>query len=299
VELEQTGRKNSVPEIDTSISVVIPTVGRPALLAETLASLARCRPQPAEILVVSQNASADAAVVAASGIPGARLVPSDGHGTGRAVNDGLKRASNQTVLIVHDDCVVREDWVAVAAREMSLTPEGIVSGRVLPPPGADPRAVPSTIELDRPRDYTGELHCGVLYPNNMACPRDSVLALGAFDEAILHAEDCDLCYRWLRAGRQLRHVPDLVVWHRDWRSPAQLRSLYVSYYHGSGMFYAKHLAAGDLHVLRFIYADCRGWLRSLAAAVLRATPGWADARRGVVPGLPRGLWAGWRRFRTG
>jgi GT2 family glycosyltransferase len=289
-----------IPEPDAHVSVVIPTAGRPALLAEALASLARCRPRPAEIVVASQNASVDAAVVAASGIPTARLVPSHGHGIGRAVNDGLRRARSRTVLIVHDDCVVREDWVAVAAREMARTPEAIISGRVLPPPGADPRAVPSTIELDRPRDYTGEIHGGVLYPNNMGCPREAVLAFGGFDEVIVPAaEDCDLCYRWLRARRQLRHVPDLVVWHRDWRTPAELRALYVGYYHGSGMFYAKHLARGDLRPLRFIWDDCGGWLRSLAAALVRDTPRWEDPRRGVIPGLPRGLWTGWRRFRAG
>jgi GT2 family glycosyltransferase len=287
------------PEREADVSVVIPTAGRPALLAEVLASLAQCRPRPAEILVASQNASSDAAVVAASGVPGARLVPSQGRGIGRAVNDGLRSAKSRTVLVVDDDCIVREDWVAVAQREMSRTPEAIICGRVLPPSGVDPRAVPSTLELDRPRDYSGEIRCDILYRGNMACPREAVLALGGFDETIVPAaEDCDLCYRWLRAGRQLRHVPDLVVWHRDWRTPAQLPALYVGYYHGSGMFYAKHLVAGDLRPLRFVWDDCRGWLRSLAAGVVRDTPRWADPRRGVIPGLPRGLWAGWRRFRS-
>jgi GT2 family glycosyltransferase len=201
------------------------------------------------------------------------------------------------VLITDDDCTVRSDWVRAALRLMREDPNGIACGQVLPPPGDDPRLIPSTIALDTPMEYTGQIACGVLYGGNMVCPRDEVLALGGFDEQIVpSSEDCDFCYRWLRDGRRLRHDPGLVVWHHAWRAPDELSRHYVNYYRGNGVFYAKHLAAGDLAVLRFLLRDWYAGLRSLAGPFRGIEP-WSDYRRGALTGLPRGLWDGWRAFR--
>ena len=275
--------------MNPALSVVIPTVGRPGLLAGALAALAECDPPPAEVVVVDQSATADSEpVVAAAALPLARVVRCAGRGPGLALNVGLRAAGNSLVGVVDDDCVVAPEWVAATVAAMSDEPTGIVCGQVLPE-GGDARAVPSTIVLDQPRDYTGQLSCSDLYKGNMACPRDAVLALGGFDESLVCAEDCDFCYRWLRAGQRLRHDPRMVVIHRAWRSPEELERLYVRYYIGQGMFYAKHLRTGDPHVLRFLARDLHGGLRAAAAGRLRGVPRWADQRRGALGGLPRGL----------
>jgi GT2 family glycosyltransferase len=280
------------------VSVVVRTIGRPTLLKGALQSLAQCDPRPAELLVVDQSDGlTSAAVIDEVGLPGARTIASQGRGRGLAMNEGFKHARHQIVLVVDDDCTVRPDWIAVASKAMAEAPDGIITGQVLAA-GRDPQAVPSTISLQEPRDYTGQIHCGVLYSGNMACPRDAFLELGGFDEIIgPYATDCDFCYRWLSNGQQLRHVPELVVWHHDWRSPDELSRLYVDYCRGQGMFYAKHLRTGDLTMLRFMVMDYYGALRSLYAGLFRGVPRWADYRRGVFAGIPRGLLAGWREFR--
>ena len=72
--------------------------------------------------------------------------------------------------------------------------------------------------------------------------------LGGFDEHFVSAaEDCDLCYRWLRAGRSLRYEPGMVVWHDDWRDDAQLDRLHTYYQYWLAFFYAKHRAAATWH----------------------------------------------------
>jgi GT2 family glycosyltransferase len=235
-------------------------------------------------------------IVDEAGMPRACVIASRGRGRGAAVNLGLRHASCPNVLITDDDCTVQSDWVGVADRLMREVPDGIVCGRVLPPPGQDPRLIPSTIQLDSPREYTGQLIAGVLYAGNMACPRDEVVALGGFDErSVPSAEDCDFCYRWLRSGGRLRHHPDLVVWHHAWRTPAQLERLYVDYYRGNGVFYAKHLAARDRGVLGLLLRDCYSGVRGLVGA-LRGVERWTDPRRGALTGLPRGLREGWQLF---
>ena len=178
---------------------------------------------------------------------------------------------------------------------MSKDPEQIVTGRVLP--AGDPSAVPSLIDDPEPRDYTGEIHFGALYTNNCCLNRGAVLAIGGFDELIRPvAEDNDLCYRWLRAGRRLRYEPDLVVWHHEWRSRDDLERWYVQYAKSQGMFYAKHLRRGDLRMLRFIAYDLFAGARGTAARLLLGRPRWSDAAQGILGGLPRGMLEGWRVF---
>jgi GT2 family glycosyltransferase len=128
----------------------------------------------------------------------------------------------------------------------------------------------------------------------MAAERSALLAFGAFDEHLETAEDNDLCYRWLQAGRRLWFEPEMVIWHHDWRTPEQLTEHYVAYWRGTGAFYGKHLRRGDLRILSFIWHDLRASTRAFAAAVIRRRPRWTDWRRGIARGLPVGLLRGLR-----
>ena len=69
------------------VSVVIPTIGRPRLLEQALASLGQCDPGPADIVVVDQSGAPDTSwVVSQSGLDEARVVQSTGKGIGLAGN---------------------------------------------------------------------------------------------------------------------------------------------------------------------------------------------------------------------
>jgi GT2 family glycosyltransferase len=274
------------------VSTVIPTIGRPRLLRRCLESIGASNRLPDEVLIVDQSRG-DEIARAAMDVLGkrARIVACEGTGVALALNTGLREARHDTVLVTHDDCHVHPSWVKTGWELIAAHPGCIVTGRVLP--AGDPRAVPSTRDDPEPHDYTGELHCGVLYPNNMALSRSLVLEFGGFDPFVDVAEDNDLCYRWLRAGRCLRYTPELVVWHHDWRTPEELERLYVTYWRAQGRLYAKHLAAGDAYILRLLARDIRAAFRGSAAAALRRTPRWTDWRqgawRGLLPGLLGGL----------
>jgi GT2 family glycosyltransferase len=275
-------------------TVVIPTIGRPESLRRCLASLARCSPAPAEILVVDQSHDPGIAEVAGDV---ARLVPSNGLGVARARNDGLRAAEHEVVLVTDDDCTVPRGWVSTGWRLAVMHPGAIVTGRVLPI--GDPRAVPSVKDDPVSRDLSGERRGGWLFGNNMVLPRSAVLELGGFDERFgpeEAAEDNEFCYRWLKTRRSLRYEPELVVQHHDWRSPDDLERLYVRYARGEGFFYAKHLRRGDLRMLRFVARDLWWALRSLASAVIKGRAPWTDSRRGILRGMPGGFAAGWRAY---
>lgn len=284
-----------------SVSVVVPTVGRPALLSECLRTIVACRPPPAEVVVVDQSATGDVDAVVRS-VPSAgtavRRVACTGPGIARALNAGLRGASHDVVLVTNDDCTVAPDWVGVASAAMDERPGGIVTGRVLA--AGDPDATPSTKADPEPHDFTGEPPTWVLYGGNMALPRADALAIGGFDERrglAVAAEDNDFCYRWMDAGRPLRYEPALVVWHHDWRTPAQLQRRYRAYARGQGAFYAKHLYAGDRRVLPALRHDLRAGARALARDVVRRRLRRPDEQRALLVGVPLGLVQGWRESR--
>jgi GT2 family glycosyltransferase len=291
------------PAASADASVVIPTIGRPEQLRTTLESLVSCTPPPGEIIVVDQSDGSEViATVADFAAAGVVRVASAGRGIGLAVNEGLRQASYDVVLGTHDDCSVADDWVAVGCRLAAAAPGCMITGRVLPL--GDPESIPSTKDDPTPRDFTGQIRCDVLYPANVILPRVEVLAFGGFDERFeTAAEDNDLCYRWLRAGRSLRYDPSLVVWHRDWRAPEELRRLHVRYWREQGRFYAKHLRARDAQMLRFLLTDLRYVVGSLRwvpiAAIRRRRPLITNDLRGLLVGLVPGLVSGWRDFRAG
>jgi GT2 family glycosyltransferase len=278
------------------VSVLVPTIGRAELLEACLDSVAACRPEPAEIIVVDQsNEAAVRSVVAKFADAGARLVASSIRDRSFAVNLAMQEAQHESVLVTDDDCTVDPAWVGKAWEHLSADPETIVTGRVLPV--GDAAAVPSLVGSGTPSDYTGTLHYDVLFGCNMACSRTRFLELGGFDERMKLAEDNDFCYRWLRAGRRLHYNPSLLIWHHAWRTPKELERHFQGYARGQGIFYAKHLRAGDLAIARFVARDIHRASRAIFARLLRGRPEWPDARLALPGGLTRGFIDGWRQFR--
>jgi O-antigen biosynthesis protein len=279
-------------------SVVVPTVGRLDLLERCLRSVLACEPPAEDVVVVDQSGGAEAAdLVHRIGDTALRRVPCDGRGTARAMNVGLAAARHDTVLVTHDDCTVEPDWVGRGTALAVAFPGAILTGRVLPPD--DSTYVPSTKTDPHPHDYTGTVTSGVLYPANMVASRSALQAIGGFDErpGLLVAEDNDLCYRWLVDGRPFRYEPELVVWHHDWRTPAQLVRTHVAYARAQGVFYAKHLHAGDRRLLPMLRWDLRHGLQSTVMGLLRRRPRWQDPYREMVWSLLWGLASGWREAR--
>lgn len=282
------------------ISVIVPTIGRVELLERCLRSVSTCRPGADEILVVDQSGrDAVRDLIARLGDPRVRWLACDGRGIARGTNRGLAAATHDTVVVTHDDCTVAADWVGTAARLAVVHPGAILTGRVLPPD--DSTYVPSTKSDPEPKDYTGRVMSGVLYPANMVADRRELLAVGGFDERPslrVAAEDNDLCYRWLRDGRPFRYEPELVVWHHDWRTPAQIIDTHIAYARAQGGFYAKHLHARDRQILPLLRWDLRHGASSVARGLLRRKPRWQDPYREMVWWLLVGLVEGWREARA-
>lgn len=282
------GASASVP-----ITVVVPTIGRPSLLTACLASIVACRPRPESILVVDQSGGRMAGVVEPHAASGVELVVCDGVGIATGTNLGLRRARHEHVLVTHDDCTVRADWVGRAGAHAAEDPSAIFTGRVLPAGNA--AVIPSLKTDAEPCSFTGAPSFGALYPANMLLPRELVLESGGFDERRtlrLAAEDNDLCFRWIDGGGTLRYEPDLVVWHHEWRSRPQIRRQYLVYGRGQGALYAKHLASGDTRMWRSLAGDCRRAARQVASGLVRQRREHVEEGAAMLVGMPVGFVAG-------
>ena len=76
------------------VTVVLPTIGRAALVADCLGSLERCTPRADEILVIDSSFDgAVADIVASFAHIGAQVVSERKRGLGYAFNAGLPRES--------------------------------------------------------------------------------------------------------------------------------------------------------------------------------------------------------------
>jgi GT2 family glycosyltransferase len=275
-------------------TVVIPTIGRLALLRNAVESVLACRPGAAEVVVVDQSRGGEVArLVDALADPRLRRVEDAGRGIGRALNIGLRSAGQPIMLVTHDDCVVREDWVRVATDLLAERPSLLVTGRV--EPGAGETHVPSCKTDPAAEDHQGGFRYDLLYCNNWAAAKREIEHLGGFDERAglrRAAEDCDLCFRWTVLGRPVRYEPEMVVWHQDWRSEAHLRRTYRTYGRGLGVFYAKHLLAGHRELWRYLGLDLKRGVSHSWRGRLRGEPAGLDADRGLLLGVPVGLVSG-------
>jgi GT2 family glycosyltransferase len=210
-------------------SVVIATLRRPDVLRETLATVTRCDPPPAEIVVVDGDPAASAEPVASdAGARYAHVRP----GLTAQRNAGVALATGDVVVFLDDDTAVDpglfralarayEDPAVVGATGRVVEPELRRVGnmrsrwrRLLPGGGREGSftrfGYPRWLQDDsRERDVEYMLGCF------MSARRDVAARVG-FDERLTGyalAEDEDFAYRLSRVGR-LRFVPDAVVVHR-------------------------------------------------------------------------------------
>jgi GT2 family glycosyltransferase len=214
-------------------SVIIATLRRPELLADTLASVLACDPRPAEILVIDGDPARSASGVVDRTtnvhIPVRYIAAPLGLTTQR--NVGMAHASEDVVLFLDDDVLVPPETFRVLD-EIYRDPTVIgATARVI---GSRSRLVPAHSRLRRflpgggreggftrygyPRyvqNVEKEFDVESMTGCFMSARRATAMEVG-FDERLAGyalAEDEDFSYRLAQRGC-IRYVPRIVVAHR-------------------------------------------------------------------------------------
>lgn len=197
-----------------SVSVVVPTYNRPALLDRCLRALLMQDFDPEDYEIIVANDKPDAATrdavarLRAEWGPAASihyLPVTRGDGPAAARNAGWRIACGRVVAFTDDDTIPSRRWLREGLR--ALTPQvAAVSGRTLVP--LPPRPT------DYERDAAG-LEAGEFVTANCFVHRSVLEAVGGFDERFRAAwrEDSDLHFTLLERGGSIVRAPEAVVLH--------------------------------------------------------------------------------------
>jgi GT2 family glycosyltransferase len=286
-----------------TVTVVIPTIARPALLARCLESVLRGDRRPDRIVVCDQSLDerTAAAVGSVGGDAGVTYVRLRRAGASAARNAGIERADTELVAFIDDDCVAGSGWLAgLVDAYANAADEAIagVAGPVLPlrsGSGSVPVASRTSTTAARFSAADGGLERGEWAPSdvgtgaNLLAPLAALEAIGGFSTSLgpgtagAAGEDVDLLYRLARAGALL-YTPSAPVFHPATSRRARLRSR-VRYGRGMGSMLAARARAGDPAA----GAQTSLYLRHQLAQALRRGP-WGPVETmltllGAVPPL--------------
>jgi len=269
-----------------SVSVLIATYNRPADLARCLPTILANDYPDFEVVVADQSAGcATADVVAAIGDPRVRLIHCDARGKGHAVNHVVPHLTGAVLAMTDDDVTVPPDWLRQAVAVLLCEPRpALICGAL--------RAIPHDRECEFVPEYVPSgFHRVRRVPLRLIDPvpdfvwsgvganfvswRADFEQLGGYDEwlgpgaPLGIADDLDLCYRALRAGFTLVHVPQVWVLHWGKRDGAHLKTLMARYGFGHGAAYTRNVLRGDWLAGLIFWQDVLWRLRKIAGALKR------------------------------
>ena len=198
-----------------TVSVVIPTLGRPEVLSSCLGALLKSEGHEAdlEIVVVDDGPSSQTCAAVqlwvepflARGIALRYEANQGRRGPAAARNRGWKAARGNLIAFTDDDTQPQPDWLREGLRAFR---EGVDAawGRIVMPIPANP--------TDYERDANALERAGFVTANCF-CRRSVLEQLGGFDEQFRLAwrEDTDFYFRLLKSGARVVHVPSAVVLH--------------------------------------------------------------------------------------
>ncbi|HEY3517287.1 MAG TPA: glycosyltransferase, partial [Gammaproteobacteria bacterium] len=244
------------------VSVVVPTHGRPVLLARCLEALAgQTLPRADyEVIVVSDGPDAQTrAVLDRSAFAVRHLALPRRSGPAAARNAGWRAALGTIVAFTDDDTVPSPDWLRAGLAELESGCDAVAGRVVMPIP-----LEPSDYERDAARLADAEFVTA-----NCFVSVAMLEAVGGFDERFELAwrEDSDLHFGLLAHGAAVRRAPRALVVHpvraaRWGVSLAQQRKVLFD-----ALLYKKHRSLYRQRIRRKPRLDYYGAVAALVAAV--------------------------------
>lgn len=294
----------SVPDVDLSV-VMVTHNGRDLALATLRSAVAATGALSVEWIVVDSASTDGTPEAIQAAFSDVRVLCRPNRGFAAGNNAGLREARGRYVLLLNPDVEVRAGALDRLVAAMDARPEvGLAS---VVQRGPDDRLQPSirrfptagrdlgealfaarwpmlrTLqELEtRPGAYAREHSVDWLVGAFLVARRDAIAEVGPMDERFfLYSEEVDWCYRFRRAGWDVRHLPVMTVTHHAGRRDGG--DLMAQLSHSRLLFAGKHLgrverigirwALGLGHALRVLVfgppAVVRPWLRPRLRAEL-------------------------------
>ncbi|MCU0625157.1 MAG: glycosyltransferase [Gemmatimonadaceae bacterium] len=201
-----------------TVSVVVPTYGRAAILERCLHALAAQR-YPAhrwEVVVVDDGSAVP--VRPSTSLPCAlRVIRQANAGPAAARNRGAACATGTLLAFTDDDCLPTPHWLSALVDTLRGAPGALVGGPVENVLYDDPYATATDALTRFLYDYHERRRSahGFYMTSNLALRAESFRAVGGFDERFRHAagEDREFSDRCRAAGHPLVFAPHALVQH--------------------------------------------------------------------------------------
>ncbi|MFH9827797.1 bifunctional polysaccharide deacetylase/glycosyltransferase family 2 protein [Streptomyces bobili] len=232
------GRFSWGPDVTRPVSVIVPAYNEKECIANTLASLARST-HPIEIIIVDDGSTDGTSEISreaaeALGMTNVRVVRQENAGKPAALNNGVRNAGCDIVVMMDGDTVFEPDTVRRLVQPFADPKVGAVAGNAKVGNRDTIIGAWQHIEyvmgfnLDR-RMYD-LLRCMPTIPGAIgAFRRDAVLEVGGMSEDTL-AEDTDITIAMHRAGWNVVYQEHARAWTE---APGSLRQLWSQRYRWS------------------------------------------------------------------
>ncbi|MCX4764198.1 glycosyltransferase [Streptomyces sp. NBC_01275] len=226
------------PTVTRPVSVIVPAYNEKECIANTLESLAKST-HPIEIIVVDDGSTDDTSQIARSaaesfGMTNVRVIRQENAGKPAALNNGVRSASYDIVVMMDGDTVFEPEAVHQLVQPFADPKVGAVAGNAKVGNRDTIIGAWQHIEyvmgfnLDR-RMYD-LLRCMPTIPGAIgAFRRDAVLEVGGMSEDTL-AEDTDITIAMHRAGWQVVYQEHAKAWTE---APGSLKQLWSQRYRWS------------------------------------------------------------------
>ncbi|MFF8533649.1 bifunctional polysaccharide deacetylase/glycosyltransferase family 2 protein [Streptomyces sp. NPDC015532] len=222
------------PTVTRPVTVIVPAYNEKECIANTLRSLARST-HPIEIIVVDDGSEDDTSGIAESlGMPNVRVIRQANAGKPAALNNGVRNARHDVVVMMDGDTVFEPDAVHQLVQPFADPEIGAVAGNAKVGNRDTVIGAWQHIEyvmgfnLDR-RMYD-LLRCMPTIPGAIgAFRREAVLEVGGMSEDTL-AEDTDITIAMHRAGWRVVYQEHAKAWTE---APGSLKQLWSQRYRWS------------------------------------------------------------------
>ena len=223
-----------VPAVTEPVSVIVPAYNEKECIAATLRSLMACD-HPIEVIVVDDGSTDEtAAIVAALRLPGVRLVRQANAGKPAALNNGIRHARHDLIVMMDGDTVFEPSTVRQLVQPFADPQVGAVSGNAKVANRSTLigrwQHIEYVIGFNIDRRVSDLARCITTIPGAVGAFRRAALAqVGGLSQDTL-AEDTDLTMAICAAGWRVVYEENARAWTE---APVSLRQLWRQRYRWS------------------------------------------------------------------
>lgn len=233
-----------------TVSVVVPTRGRPEHARECVASILDCDGEFTVTVVDQSDDKLTRDAISSLGDPRVTHLLTDTRGAANARNVGAAATDGELIAFTDDDCRVDRGWVSELQRAFTADSVGMVFGGVVSGPTDDPKALAAEFLPTAVTTYSSLPPVSEPWgiSASVAIRRSAFERVAGFDTMLgpgapinTGGEDSDMFIRVLAAGYQVRATDATKVTHLGFRSGDDAAALFRGYATALGAVFAKHI----------------------------------------------------------